>query len=83
MSPRPNWTSQGSASQSAPSVLLLVASTTLRVLLGSLTLIPCALIGHRLPLRPKTSIPDELASCSAPYPSLEITGQLSRVEPHF
>ena len=36
MSPTPNWTSQGSASESALSVLSLVASTTLVALLGSL-----------------------------------------------
>ena len=39
MSPTPNWTSQGSAFSFHHPFLLLVALTTLRVLLGSLTLI--------------------------------------------
>ena len=49
MSPRPNWTPQGSASESALSVPSLVASTTLVALLGSLYPDPSRVIRHRLP----------------------------------
>jgi hypothetical protein len=41
------------------------------------------LIGHRLPLRPKRRYLTSLPRVSAPCPSLEITGQLTPVEPHF